>query len=404
MKAKFDDMSTIVGLIIIFVLLFFCSGVAIYQELLPVVTLKMNNVTIRQDEPLPDFEVYAEYSGKEDIILDEAKGYSVSDLIEDWNQGQGYSVNHHIDITKEGNYVVQLELDEVLKEQLQFSWNHKVQYRIETGTVQVLNKYGDWEGNKFKMLDGTYASGWTNLGIDTYYFNENRDRVTGEQTIDGNVYYFLENGKFDVKRNKVNPNRPMVAITFDDGPGPYTMQLLEQLEAYHSRATFFLVGSKIPNYQGALSKMKDIGCEIGNHTLNHARLSLFPVETIAYEIQATNDAIQNVVGEQERILVRPPYGATNETVLMSANAPLIMWSIDTRDWETKNATLVRDYVMSVVQDGDIVLLHDIHETTMQAALEFIPQLVKQGYQLVTVSEMAKAKGITLENGIKYRKF
>lgn len=404
MKNKFENMNTIVGLIIILALLFFCGGVAIYQALLPVVTLKVNNVTIRQEETLPKFEVHAEYNGKEDIVLDETKGYRLSDLIEEWNQGKGYSLSHHVDTAKEGAYTVQLNLEESLKEKLQFLWNYKVQYQIETGIVSVLNKYGDWEGDRFKMLDGTYASGWTNLGDDTYFFDENGERVKGKQTINGNEYYFHENGKFDIKRNRVNPNRPMIALTFDDGPGPYTMQLLEQLEAHHSRATFFLVGRNIGKYPEVLSKMAEIGCELGNHTTNHARLSQFPAETIIYEIQSTNESIQSIVGQQERILVRPPYGATNETVQYSANAPLIMWSVDTRDWELKDVALVRDYVLNTAKDGEIILLHDIHETTVQAALEFIPQLVKQGYQIVTVSDMAKARGVSLENGIKYYKF
>ena len=398
-----DKKSFVVGLIIIFALLFLFAGIGYCYSFLPVVTLKVDSVTIRQDEEIPEFNVYAEFSGKRDVVLDRESGYKVSDLVSDLNQRKGYQLSHHIDGATEGIYPLKIELESVMQDKLTKHWHNRIQYRIEDGTFEVLNKYGDWDNGAFTFLDGTKASGWTNIGPDTYYFDENSRRVEGKQDILGATYYFHEDGKFDEEKNRVNPAKPMVAITFDDGPGKYTMQLLQQLEAYDARATFFMVGTNVPNYPETVKKMKEIGCELGNHTTHHARLTELDVAGIQNQIGTTNQAIQNIVGEGAT-LVRPPYGAVNEVVQSAAGVPLAMWSVDTRDWELKNAELIKNYVLNTAKDGEIILLHDIHETTIQAMLQVIPELVNRGYQLVTVSEMAQARGITLENGEKYFSF
>lgn len=393
----------VVGLIMTFALLFFCAGVSIYQYFLPVVTLQVNSVTIRQDDELPELEIYAEYNGKQDVVLDESSGYSVHQLINELNLGNGYQLMNSVDNTKEGTYDLTLDLVQELKEKFVHSWNQKVRYRIVSGTVNVLNKYGDWEDGKFKLLDGNYAAGWTNLGPDTYYFDETGVRVTGEQQISGNTYYFKEDGKFDIEKNPVNPNRPMIALTFDDGPGLGTVRLIEALQAHGARATFFMMGPRVNTYPDAVRKMVEAGCELGNHTTNHLKLTDYAAEGIAMEINYTRDVINSIVG-QTPTMVRPPYGAVNEVVQSVAGVPIMLWSIDTLDWQLKDAGLIRDYVLNTVKDGDIVLLHDIYEATVQAAIELIPLLQERGYQIVTVSEMARARGITLENGVKYYNF
>ena len=393
----------VVGLIITLALLFFCAGVSIYQYFLPVVTLQVDSVTIRQEDVLPELHVYAEYNGKQNLVLDEKSGYAVEDLVNELNQGNGYQLLNGVDNTKEGTYELSLDLVQELKEKFVFSWNTKVRYRLKSGSVEVLNKYGDWEGDKFKKLDGTYASGWTNMGEDTYFFDENGERITGEQEISGNTYYFKKDGRFDEEKNSVNPNRPMIALTFDDGPGLGTVRLLEALQMYGARATFFMLGPRVNTYPDAVHKMVETGSELGNHTTNHLKLTDYAAEGIAMEINYTRDLINSVVG-QAPTMVRPPYGAANEVVQSVAEAPLVFWSIDTLDWELKDAGLIRDYVLNNVKDGDIVLMHDIYEATVQAAIELIPLLQERGYQIVTVSEMARARGITLENGAKYYNF
>ncbi len=393
----------VVGLIVTLALLFFCAGVSIYQFLLPVITLKVDSVTIRQEEALPEFKVYAEYNRKKDVVLDETTGYTVKDLVDELNRGEGYQLNQNADNMTEGSYLVAVDLEEQIKEKMVCEWNLKVRYRVQNASVEVLNKYGDWEAGRFRMLDGTYASEWTNLGEDTYYFDEAGVRVTGEREIAGAVYYFGKDGKFDTQKNPVNPNRPMLALTFDDGPGNYTMRLLEELEKQHAKATFFMVGTRVSQYPDSIRKMQEIGCELANHTTNHIKLTLHPTETIANEIGFTSTQIQNIAGELPT-MVRPPYGAVNEAVQAAANAPIVLWTVDTLDWESKNVDLIKNHVLNTVRDGDIVLMHDIYEASAQAAIELMPILQERGYQLVTVSEMARARGVAMENGGKYFSF
>ncbi len=393
----------IVGLIIILALLFLCTGVGVFMASLPVITLKVDNVTIREEEAVPELKVYAEFDGKETMVLDEQSQYTVGDLLAEINAGNGYVLEQSVNSAIKGEYPLTLEWQQELKTKFATKWQYKVRYQIENGNFTVLNKYGDWEGEKFKLLDGTYASGWINFHEDTYYFGEDGRCVTGEQVISGSTYYFQNDGKFDTIKNKVNPNRPMVALTFDDGPGPFTMELLEHLEAHQARATFFMVGYNVPNHPKTIQKMKGIGCEIGNHSTNHAKLAGHQAPAIAAEIQTTDFYLSQILGHGST-LFRPPYGATDEVVQTTANLPLVMWSMDTLDWESKNPVAIRDHVLGGVKDGDVILLHDIHQTTVQAMTELIPLLKQRGYQLVTVSEMAAARGVQMQNGAKYYDF
>jgi len=207
----------------------------------------------------------------------------------------------------------------------------------------------------------------------------------------------------EVQYKPVDPSQPMIALTFDDGPGLGTVRLIEALQAHGARATFFMVGSRVGTYPDAVRKMVEAGCELANHSTNHLKLTDYAAEGIAMELNYTRDVIHSIAG-QTPTMVRPPYGAVNEVVQSVAEVPLVFWSLDTLDWELKDAGLIRDYVLSNVKDGDIVLMHDIYEATVQATIELIPLLQARGYQIVTVSEMAQARGITLERGMKYYNF
>ena len=189
---------------------------------------------------------------------------------------------------------------------------------------------------------------------------------------------------------KVDTSRPMVALTFDDGPAKYTEQILDCLEKYGARATFFVQGKSVSRYPDAIKHAAAIGCEIGNHTWDHANLSKSTAEEITSQISSTNDAVFELTGIYPK-LMRPPYGAYNGTVLSSSNMPAIMWSVDTLDWKTRNTEKTFQSVKNSAKDGSIILMHDIHAPTAPAAELIIPYLLKQGYQLVTVSELLDAR-------------
>ena len=189
---------------------------------------------------------------------------------------------------------------------------------------------------------------------------------------------------------KLDPSRPMVAITYDDGPAKYTDSILDKLEKYGVRATFFVQGKNVPRYASSVKRAVDMGCEIGNHTNDHANLTKISASDVTSEISAANNAVYNAAGVYPK-LFRPPYGAYNNSVLSAANMPAIMWSVDTLDWKTRNADKTLESVKTSVKDGSIILMHDIHEPTADAAERVIKYLLKQGYQLVTVSELLEAR-------------
>ena len=213
------------------------------------------------------------------------------------------------------------------------------------------------------------------------------------------------------KDNKrvIDPNKPMIALTFDDGPGERTLELLETLEKYNVRASFFMCGTSLSRndikVEEILKKMDELGCDMGNHTMDHQSLPTLSSKNIQCEVEVVNDLIKKHVGHGAKF-VRPPYGAgiRDKKVSKYVKAPMVCWSVDTLDWKTKSKKETIRSVMNDAHDGDIVLMHDIHGWTVDAVKKIIPKLLKKGYQLVTVSEMAEAKGCKLENGKPYFEF
>ncbi|MEE1315045.1 MAG: polysaccharide deacetylase family protein [Faecalimonas sp.] len=197
----------------------------------------------------------------------------------------------------------------------------------------------------------------------------------------------------------VSPDQPMIALTFDDGPSIYTEAIVNRLEEYNARATFFVMGNRVQPNADLLRKMREIGCEIGNHSYSHPDLTKLTPEQVQAEIESTNQALAEVFGSGAS-LVRPTYGAVNDPVLQMPY-PLVHWSVDTTDWQIRDGLAVIDNILGTVQDGDIVLLHDIYETTKDAMMALIPALQERGYQLVTVSELMEARGVTMQPGQKY---
>lgn len=206
--------------------------------------------------------------------------------------------------------------------------------------------------------------------------------------------------KIKKKYVKFNENKKMIALTFDDGPGKYTKSILKCLDKNDAHATFFVMGNAVNNYKSELKKADLIGCEIASHSFNHPNLALLSSEGIKNQMNITDKRIKAIIGHGAA-LMRPPYGLINSSVKKNVKKPIITWNIDTRDWETRSASSTYNSVMKNVSDGDIILMHDIHGSTKQAVLKIIPELKKRGYQMVTVSELAKYKGIKLKNGKVY---
>lgn len=204
----------------------------------------------------------------------------------------------------------------------------------------------------------------------------------------------------------VDPSKPMIALTFDDGPrASVTNRILDSLGQYGGRATFFMVGTNVPQNGEVIRRMVAQGCEVANHTNDHKYISKLSNEGIVSQVSAVNQKVAAACGVSP-VVMRPPGGyvdAHSLSVLGSMGMPAIMWSIDTRDWQHRNAQKTINNVLSQVKDGDIILMHDIYDATADAAVVLIPELTARGYQLVTVSELAAARG-GMAAGHKYSQF
>lgn len=203
----------------------------------------------------------------------------------------------------------------------------------------------------------------------------------------------------------LDPNAPMVALTFDDGPSyASTKIVVDTLKKYNAKATFFVLGQHLTkeqtNNRAILKEAYDNGNEIASHTYDHKALTALSNAQIKDEMTKTDVLIEDIIGEKP-ILMRPPYGATNSNVANQLAYPMIMWSVDTLDWKTRNTQMTVDSVVNGARDGAVILMHDIHMPTAQAVEILVPKLIEKGYQLVTVSELAAAKGVTLEKGQRY---
>ena len=205
------------------------------------------------------------------------------------------------------------------------------------------------------------------------------------------------------KARVIDPGKKLVALTFDDGPSEYTKRILRTLKQYDSVATFFVVGNRVELFEDVLKEEVEIGCEIGNHTYEHKVLTELNAEQIWLQIYRTNEAVKKVTGEYPT-LMRPPCGFDNGSTNCIIAMPLILWSVDTKDWQTQNCYCSVQTVLENVKDGDIILMHDMYEASAEAVETIVPSLIAEGYQLVTVSELAEYRGMILQEGEEYSSF
>lgn len=203
---------------------------------------------------------------------------------------------------------------------------------------------------------------------------------------------------------QVDLTKPMIALTFDDGPQTTSGgRILDTFAAYGQRATFFLVGDRIPSRAAEVQRMIAEGHEIGNHTYSHKYLNKCDAAAIRSQVAKCNETVAATTGVGPA-LMRLPGGNKNSTVLANVAMPIILWNVDTLDWKYRNADHVNGAVIGRVKDGDIVLMHELYGSTATAVETIVPTLVSQGFQLVTVSELAQFKGYALAPGQIYYSF
>lgn len=201
-------------------------------------------------------------------------------------------------------------------------------------------------------------------------------------------------------RKDLDPTKPMVAFTFDDGPySKVTRRILKAFQKSGGRATFFVVGNRVATYAETLKLTYDQGNQIGSHTYDHSDLSKMSKAKIKKEIDKTNKAVSKVIGCEVTAL-RPPYGNVSKRMRKNVPVPMYYWSLDSEDWKSRNVKKILKRCQDI-RDGDIVLMHDLYPTTAGAVEKLVPKLVKQGFQLVTIDELFYYKKIKTKQGKVY---
>lgn len=306
------------------------------------------------------------------------------------------------------------------------NWMFMVDGQAHTGWLT------DTDGKRYFFdSSGIMKTGWVDDGGKRYFMDLDGIMQTGFITTEGKSYELLADGslkgykapekKADNKKapeqtkapekeasrkeasdsqKKKTQKKKYIALTFDDGPSSFTDRLLDCLEANDAKATFFMVGKEIEYFSDQVKRMEALGCELGNHTYSHADLTTLAPEDMSAEIAGVDELLAELTGHGATV-VRPPYGSVNSSVKETVGTPMILWSIDTLDWESQDPQQIVDTTLSQVEDGSIVLMHDIFSTTVDAAEILIPELKKQGYEMVTIHELAKRNGIQLGTGTTY---
>lgn len=202
----------------------------------------------------------------------------------------------------------------------------------------------------------------------------------------------------------IDPQKPMVALTFDDGPSQYTWDIVATLQSHKARATFFIIGNQVATHEAAIDYILANHNEIASHSFGHKNLTKLSDVEVINQIRPVDTAL---LEQHDYIpaMYRVPYGSRDERVmeiLRQEGKPVIGWSVDPYDWKVKDKDKVVNHVLNSVQDGDIVLMHDIYEPTAQAVAELVPALQEKGYQIVTVSELFQYRNVTPEPGVYYK--
>ncbi|WP_341980725.1 polysaccharide deacetylase family protein [Rossellomorea oryzaecorticis] len=275
-------------------------------------------------------------------------------------------------------YVFEDILNEVLKEPSEWKWS--------------LNKDGfTLHFDESEIAAG--AAGSVNIEIPI----EKMAPYLDEEILEGLKEKTVDELPEEVTPDNVDldPDKKVVALTFDDGPHPkVTPEILSTLDEFDAKATFFMLGNQAEYYPSVAQEVAQEGHEIGNHTTSHMNLTNLNKEEIIKEIQTSNQLIKKASGQTPSVF-RPPYGAFNEDVkeyIKEKNTPLVLWSVDSLDWQSRNANDVNKKVKEEIVSGSIILLHDIHPSTAEALPKLLESLEREGYQFITISQLLSLQG------------
>lgn len=367
---------------------------------------------VKNENITDSYEIYTQKIESEDFINLIVNSY-IDNLIEEFRNNNSSEeiifskdkavLKQIIDTYKVNDDLVSIKITSMIKKVYEDEYSTEIysyNFSMESKIVVTLDDLFK-EGYKTIIPDGSYDCFLLKFNELELYSGVHKKNISYNSLLEYNASKKLNAKNYDITQeeydklfsNSIDKNKKMVAITFDDGPhATNTYKILDILDCNNAKATFFMLGSNIEKNSDVVKAVYDRGNEIGIHTWNHKELTKLSLEEIQSEVNSTADAIFNLTGERP-VLVRPPYGSVNNIVKSAlSNYILILWNVDSLDWKSRNEEKIVPLVMNNVKDGDIILLHDIHSTTIPALEKIVKQLTEQDYQLVTVSDMLKAKG------------
>ena len=288
-------------------------------------------------------------------------------------------------------------------ETLIFNKNKRISLQELFDIDKLKSAIESYENNKEKLTDANINILFNDKST-TFYIKENENiknlEIVNNELKDASKISLNLDDNYH-KEHTIIKDAKLVAFTFDDGPSKYTLDIVNILEEYNASATFFEVGYNIKTHPEITKEVSDRGFEVANHTTDHSKLTKLTEAKYLSKINDNNALFKELTGKDMPYL-RPPYGSYNDKIKASAGVPIVTWSLDTRDWESRNKDKVIEMVINNIKEGDIILFHDLYESTRDAVKELMPLLKEQGYQAVSVGELFKSKGITLEAGTSYR--
>ena len=335
------------------------------------------------------------------------------------NGTKNIALSNQDETNREQTNIEENEINQQVNEKINIEQQEEPNYNFIAGNYIETNEtvyattnvniraYDNASCEKKGLLQSDEAITRTGIGDNGW----SRVSVNGEDAYIASNYLTIEKPpekipvEIPIKNRNIDSSKPMVALTFDDGPnGTATPKILDTLERYNVVATFFDLGTCMEKYPNITKREEQIGCEVGTHTYSHQNLNKLSAEEIQNDISNASMVYKKTLGHK-LYLVRPPYGNANSTVRRNLKYPLIGWDIDSLDWKFRNKDKILSKINEISNyDGRIILMHSIYDATAEAVEELVPQLLEKGYQLVTVSEMAKYKGIILDTSTVYYNF
>ncbi|MCL2753555.1 MAG: polysaccharide deacetylase family protein, partial [Defluviitaleaceae bacterium] len=264
----------------------------------------------------------------------------------------------------------------------------------------------------YRAIFAELANGFALTGSEPFVFNDENillyipnANFYGAETNFGFTSFAMPMIYFnDIWQSPAETRSPRVALTFDDGPHyRYTTMLLDILAEHDALATFFPLGANIANNADIIRRMHNEGHSIGNHSFSHRSFTNLTADQIRNEINQANDAIYAITGQRPTLL-RPPYGnfesreRTTINIVQEMGMSIALWSVDTRDWEFRDAIIIRDNILRLAQDGSVILLHDIREPTIRGVAMAMEALAARGFRFVTFEELYRPSEINIEPG------